>query len=134
MTKILKAIRGLENLKSLNPANLKDIDTAEQALGVYFADDYKEYVQEHGAILAKGIELTGVVKNPRFNVVTVTKRARQRNRHIPLGGYVIEDIGIDGIFIIQNAIGAIYSINGNGELKYVCESLGDYIEQSRISS
>ena len=69
MSKIIDAIKGLENLSSLEPATLKEIEKAEHELELVFADDFREYVQNYGAISAKGIELIGITVAKRLDVV-----------------------------------------------------------------
>ena len=109
MSKIIDAIKGLENLSSLEPATLKEIEKAEHELELVFADDFREYVQNYGAISAKGIELIGITVAKRLDVVSVTKAEREMS-NIPPAMYVIENIGIDGILILQDSSGKVYSI------------------------
>lgn len=126
MSKIIDAIKGLENLVSLKPATLKEIEKAEHDLELVFADDFKEYVQSYGAISAKGIELIGITTAKRLDVVSVTQSEREMS-NIPPTMYVIENIGIDGILILQDGNGEIYSIAPNGYPQKICDSLVEYI-------
>lgn len=132
MNNILEAISNLEDMRFIKPANLEQIEDAQRALGVTFADDYREYVHKYGVISARGIELTGVTTAVRLDVVTVTKREREINRKMPASMYVIENVAIDGVAVIQDSDGKVYSITMNGESKYICESLTEYIKQSNF--
>ena len=132
MKDILEAIRNLEDMRFLKPASLEQIEESQRALGVIFADDYREYVHKYGAISERGIELTGVTTAVRLDVVAVTKREREINKYIPKSMYVIENVGIDGIAIIQDSDGKVYSITMSGNLKCICMSLTEYVEQSNF--
>lgn len=60
------------------------------------------------AINGCGIELTGVTTSRRLNVVAVTKRNRAMNGNIPPHMYVIEDMAIDGLLILQDVTRNIF--------------------------
>ena len=128
---IIKAINGLDHLCALLPASLDTVSEAEQALGLQFASDYKAYVQQFGAISACGIELTGVTTSRRLNVVSVTKKNRVMNSNIPPDMYVIEDMAIDGLFILQDATGAVYSALSHGVPRKAFNCLADYVKASQ---
>lgn len=129
--KIIEAINGLDHLCVLLPASPESVAEAEHSLGLQFAADYKTYVQQFGAISACGIELTGVTTSRRLNVVAVTKRNRAMNGNIPPHMYVIEDMSIDGLVVLQDASGAVYSASPNGTPSKVFESLSAYVKASQ---
>lgn len=129
--KIIEAINGLDHLCVLLPAAPEAVAEAEQSLGLQFAPDYKYYVQRFGAISACGIELTGVTSSRRLNVVSVTKRNRAMNGNIPPNMYVIEDMAIDGLLILQDATGAVYSVPPHALSRKVFDSLTDYVKASQ---
>lgn len=128
---IIEAINGLNHLCALLPATPSAVSEAEQALGLCFAPDYKAYVLQFGAISACGIELTGVTTSRRLNVVSVTKRNRVMNGNIPLNMYVVEDMAIDGLLILQDATGAVYSAPPHVVPCKVFDSLTDYVKASQ---
>lgn len=128
---IIKAINGLDHLCALLPASPGAVSEAEQSLGLQFAPDYKAYVQQFGAISACGIEMTGVTTSRRLDVVAVTKKNRAMNGNIPPDMYVIEDMAIDGLFILQDATGAVYSAPPHGVPRKVFYSLAEYVKASQ---
>ena len=50
MGNILDAIEGLEDVRFIKPADPKQIENAQEVLGVTFAEDYKEYLGKYGVI------------------------------------------------------------------------------------
>lgn len=127
---IINAIRNLEDLRWIKPAADEQIAAAEAALGIPFAPDYRAYVRRYGAISARGIELTGVTSARRLDVVEVTGRERALNPLLPKNMYVIENLGIDGIVMLQDSTGAIYSLHPNRGPKRELENLTEYVRQS----
>lgn len=128
---IIEVINGLNHLCALLPATPSAVSEAEQALGLRFAPDYKAYVLQFGAISACGIELTGVTTSRRLDVVAVTKRNRVMNGNIPPNMYVVEDMAIDGLLILQDATGAVYSAPPHVVPCKVFDSLTDYVKASQ---
>lgn len=127
MKDIVKIINSLSGLLPLKPATEKQIDDAELQLRVGFSDEYKEYLTNFGAIIADGIELTGIAKSEHRNVVFLTKQAWELNPKVPHSMYVIENTCIDGIIIWQDSQGFIYQTVPNVEPKKISESLAEYI-------
>lgn len=127
MADIIKTIQSLPNLLSLNPATNTDIDDAEIRLRLRFSDEYRQYLFTFGAIMADGIELTGITKSQYRNVVSVTKQEWELNANVPHTMYVIESTGIDGIIIWQSTSGEIYQTSPNSQPKLISASLSDYI-------
>ena len=130
MKDIIKAIADLKDLSSLQPASKEQIEEAQKALGLSFAQDYIRYVSEYGVISARGIEMTGVTVHKRLSVVEVTKKERDLNPNIPDNMYVIENIAIDGMLALQDETGKVYTITPNGEPKAVFNSLAEYVENA----
>ena len=127
MSKIIEIINKLPELLPLKPATDIDIRDAEIQLRVSFDDEYKEYLLAFGAIMADGIELTGIAKSAHRNVVNQTKQEREMNPKIPNTMYVIENTGVDGIIIWQDITGGIYQSSPNAEPKKIAESLSEYL-------
>lgn len=128
MSPIIRVIEKLQGLRCLTPLSEKDINDAEQVLGLKFADEYRTYTKKFGAISADGLELTGVVAAPRLNVVNVTVSEKSLNQNIPDDMYVIENTGIDGILILQNARGEIFSIFPSSKPIKKFASLTEYLQ------
>jgi hypothetical protein len=128
MSKIIEVIQSLPNLLPLEKAEKKDIIDAELQLRVSFSDEYKEYLSAFGAILADGIELTGIAKSKSRNVVTVTFREWDQNNNVPHTMYVIEELGDEGVIIWQDSAGgAIYQTAPNTEPKQIANSFTEYV-------
>lgn len=128
---VIRAISVLENMRHLLPAKEAEVRAAEKALGLTFAEDYREYVMTYGVISARGIELTGVTSAKRLDVVNVTMTERELS-DIPQGMYVLENPGIDGILILQDSSGTVYSIAPHEAVKRVCGSLTEYVSKSNF--
>lgn len=127
MSEIIEIINKLPELLPLKPATDIDIRDAEIQLRVSFDEEYKEYLLAFGAIMADGIELTGIAKSAHRNVVNQTKQERKMNLKIPNTMYVIENTGVDGIIIWQDTTGGIYQSSPNAEPKKIAETLAQYL-------
>lgn len=127
MKKIVQIVNSLSDLLPLKPATAIQIKDAELQLRVSFADEYKEYLSAFGAIMADGIELTGIAKSEHRDVVTVTRKEWELNPKIPHTMYVVENTYIDGIIIWQDTNGLIYQSFPSSEAKQIATSLTDYI-------
>ena len=132
MGNILDAIEGLEDVRFIKPADPKQIENAQEVLGVTFAEDYKEYLGKYGVISAKGLELTGIAAVDRLNVVKVTQQERKMNKIMPTDMYVIENTAVDGIVALQNAEGKIYTITMDGKLEFFSTALADYVNKAKL--
>ena len=128
MQEIVTKIKNKAGFVALRGADEEAVRSAEQTLGVKFADDYRQYVLAYGAASFEGHELTGVCPVPRLNVVNVTKEERSFAGNIPQNWYVIEQTHIDGIVIWQAQSGEIYSSSPEHKPARVFNSLWDYIE------
>lgn len=127
MTKIVDLINSLPNMLPLKPATEIQINDARLQLGVEFADEYKEYLKAFGAIMADGIELTGIAKAEHRNVVTLTKKEHELNSKVPNTMYVIENTCVDGIIIWQDSTGSVYRTTPDTEPVKIASSLYEYI-------
>lgn len=127
MATITKTIQSLPKLITLKAASSTEITDAELQLRIKFSEEYKTYLSSFGAILADGIELTGISKSAHRNVVSVTKQEWSLNSSVPHTMYVVEATGVDGIIIWQNSCGLIYQSMPNTEPKQIASSLNEYI-------
>lgn len=132
MHTIIKTIKELPDLLALKAASKTEITDAELQLRVTFADEYKEYLLVYGAILATGIELTGITKSEYRNVVSCTKQEWGLNPLVPRSMYVVENAGIDGIIIWQDGAGTIYETSPNIAPKQIANSLEEYIVSQTV--
>ena len=127
MKNIVEIINSLSNLLPLKPATSIQIADAELQLRIRFANEYKEYLAAFGAIMADGIELTGITKSEHRNVVAQTKSEWKLNTKIPHNMYVIENTHVDGIIIWQDTNGLIYQSSPSSDAKQIARSLAEYI-------
>ena len=127
MSKIVELINSLPDMLPLKPATEVQITDAELQLRVRFADEYKEYLAAFGAIMADGIELTGIAKSEHRNVVSLTKNERELNPKIPNTMYVIENTCVDGIMIWQDTEGVVYQTTPTSAPKKIASSLREYV-------
>jgi hypothetical protein len=118
-------MNGLKGLVSMHGASTEAIAEASQKLGLSFAPDYAAYLEKYGLISARHIEITGLTDAKRLNVVDVTLSARQES-NTPADMYVIEDTGIEGMFILQNSKGEVFEWQ-NGKAKKIYDNLADYL-------
>lgn len=109
-------------------ASEKEIEVAEGALGVKFANAYKDYLLNYGAIMFDGHELTGISKADYLDVVNVTKDQRKYYSDKNAAEmYVLENLGFDGIVVWQTSDGVVYETE-NGHRKIIAHSLVEYIQ------
>ena len=95
-----------------------------------FLNSIKFYLKEFGQIEAEGIELTGISNKVTTSVVKVTKSLRNISS-VPSSMYVIEDLGIDDIYYLQDKDGSIYQFKVGGKPIFYTQSLFKYIEKSK---
>ena len=131
MEKIINVIEHLEDLRYLKGASSLEIENAEKELNLKFSVEYKKYLMEYGVISAKKVELTGIVKSSRLNVVELTKSVRE-SKEIKQDLYVVENLAIDGLLILQNSKGEIFELQSSPEIKKLYDSLSEYIETEYI--
>jgi len=127
---IIDLMKSLKRFVCKGKVSQEEIENAEKLLNLKFANEYKSYVSEFGTASAVGIELTGITPSPRLSVVEVTKRERELNENFPANMYVVEDPVLEGLMILQDESGAIYSILPHGTPKKIFNSLYDYIKEN----
>lgn len=128
MENVIAILKRKDNFYSLKGVTENEISTAEQALGVTFAKDYRAYLQAFGLASFEGHELTGIIESSRLNVVVLTIAEKSNNSHVSDDLYVIEVANIDGIVIWQKSSGEIYKTIYDSPPMLICKSLSDYIE------
>ena len=127
MTDIKKTLRTLPAFCSLTGVHAEQIDNAENALGLHFADDYREYLLAFAIASSDGHEFTGICNSKRLNVIDVTIAAKNSNPSIPRDWYVLEDANMDGIIIWQNKTGSIFQTQPNRETVKISDSICEYL-------
>lgn len=124
---IISALREKTEFVSLDGADFQSIQNTEQTLGLRFSQEYREYVQEFGAVSFQGHELTGICDIPYLNVVHVTITKKKLTPKIEASWYVIEEAHIDGIVIWQNELGQVYQTSPSSLPVKIANSLLEYI-------
>lgn len=127
MNKIFNEIKDREDFHFEGIVPRDRIKTAEDKLGLRFAGDYKEYVENYGTVSCNGHELTGISCDTYLDVVAVTENHWSKNPYVEHLFYVIEETHIDGIVIWQSASGEIFQTYPNTEPEKICDSLAEYI-------
>ena len=127
MSRIIEIINNLPELLFVKPATDVQISNAEKELRVKFSDEYKEYLQAFGAIIADGIELFGITKSEYRNVVLMTKQEWELNPNVPHTMYVIENTHIDGIVTWQDNSGCVYKTEPNKKPVKLADSMAEYL-------
>lgn len=131
MANIIKTIISKQDLFYTSGVDMQIIKDAEKNLCVRFAKDYIEYLLTFGVASFEGHEFTGICKSKRLNVVDVTKDERKHSLYADKM-YVIEQTNIDGIIIWQDENGYIYQSSPNGNPICICNTLTDYIKNSKV--
>ena len=129
MENIITLIKSEPDYIGSNGRTNKEIKVAERELGCKFAKDYREYLKEIGLACFDGRELTGLTKNKRLDVVSVTKEQRNIFGENTKDWYVVEETNIDGIVIWQNTSGAVYKTIPNSEPYKIADSLSEYFAE-----
>lgn len=129
MSDIIKEINKKNNVFKIGKISKDKIVSAENMLGLNFANEYKKYLCEFGVASYEEHELTGICDSKRLNVVDVTLEEKQYNNNVPDDFYVIEQAHIDGIVIWQSEKGEIFQTYPNGKPIKIFDSLAEYITQ-----
>lgn len=127
MNRITKIVESFKRKRYTGGITVEQIKKAEETLNVKFSSDYIELLVAYGSLCAKGEEILGVDEN-NYDVVKATIEARSENSDFPIGMYVVENMVIDGILLIQNTEGAIFTYQPATPIKKVNDSLCDYLE------
>lgn len=120
-------IKESSDFAALGPATDSQIEDAEKALNVKFSSDYKEYLKAFGAATFENKELTGISQSERLSVISTTQHARTCFANFPTDAYVIEDLLIDHLYIIQDASGSIFSFGPSEKKETIASDLCTYL-------
>lgn len=124
--KIIETLQKIQKFRFTGPVSKEEIDAAESRLSLKFAEEYVAILRNYGSILLKGEEFFGIDDNS-YDLVQATLEAHSENPKFPSNVYVIENMGIDGILLVQNNRGEIFTYQSGQSLKKVYDSLNDYI-------
>ena len=127
MKDTIKEIKNIKPLYHAKGCTNQDIVNAEKELSVRFSNEYKEYVREYGAISFYGTELSGINVDSSINVVNMTMEERNLNKDFPDKCYVIENLRMDGIVVVEDENGKVYSVQYDKK-ELICNSFDEYIK------
>ena len=127
MSSIIDKIKDIPNLYHATGCTTRQLKEAQKELGIEFSNEYIDYVKEYGAISFYRTEWTGLNVDSYLNVVEVTKQERELNSKFPSDCFVIENQGIDGLIVISDEKGVIYSFQYDNK-EFLCENLDSYLE------
>ena len=134
MSKLLYRIQQSEGFAAIGPVDDSKISEAEMKLNLSFAEDYKEYVQTFGAATFSARELTGICSGGPQDVVLATKRAREFFPKFPTDAYVIEEMLIDHVMMIQNGEGSIFCYGPHDSGEEVASGLTEYLFSNQLGN
>ena len=127
LTKVINELEKKYKVYHANGVSLETIEVAEKELQLSFSEEYKTYLSLYGAISFSSHEFTGLGVNGYLNVVHATKKERSLDDNFPKNCILIENTGIDGILILQDKSGKVYSYE-NRKNKEIAPSLKFYFE------
>ena len=128
MTLIIEKINKIEKLYHTEGCSFKQIKEAQLELGITFSDEYIDIIKKYGAISFYGTEWTGLNVGGYLNVVSATKQEREMNSAFPLDCFVLENQGIDGLIVICNEKGEVFSIQYS-KIEKIYSSISDYLDE-----
>ena len=127
MSYIKSIIEKLPEMEFLQPATEKQIKSAEEKLGLRFAEEYREYLSYFGMVWSDIIAISGICDDEDYEVVALTDKLKKIYLGIPSDFYVIEDVGVDGLVIWQSGTGEIYQSIPNTNPVKIFDSLSDFL-------
>lgn len=128
MSSIIEKINGIEKLYHAKGCSFKQIREAQSELGITFPEEYIDIVKEFGAISFFGTEWTGLNVDDYLNVVSVTKEEREINSSFPYDCFVLENQGIDGLIVICNEKGEVFSLQYS-KIEKIHDSISGYLDE-----
>ena len=112
---------------SMKGADIQAVIAAEDRLGLRFSDEYRNYLMDYGVVSCGSHEFTGLGGDAYLDVVKGTLGERERNPMLPGNCYLIENVGIDGILLVQDEDGIVYEVSAQG-VKKIYNSLQQYVD------
>lgn len=103
------------------------IRDAEKRLQLRFDEEFERYLEEYGVVSFGGHEFMGLGGDAYLDVVEETLREKGENPMFPANCYIVENLGIDGMMILQSEEGGIYELSAAG-CKKIAERLLDYVD------
>lgn len=114
------------SVHTLEPVASDVILEAEKKLGMTFPSEYREYLSKYGCLSFSSHEMTGLGVDGYLNVVQATLDERGRDSSFPSDCFIVKNLCIDGVLILQNTNGEILEYRKNTS-KVIFPSLKDYL-------
>ena len=129
--KLNEIIKKLKGFISLPSNSCKDIiEEYQNKLCTTFSKEYLEYLKEFGIATFGSHEFTGIINSKRLCVVDATERLRNINKSITNDYYVVEELNIDNIYILQNKEGIVFEATTSTNPKQIATSLAEYLQNT----
>ena len=128
MMEVIKQIEAKHKVYHLSGCGVEEVIAAEKALELTFSEEYRNYLMNYGAISFGSHEFTGLGVDEYIDVVLATKEEKKLNQGIPNDCILIENLGIEGILILQDSNGVIYSLDEKGRLEKIANSFSVYMK------
>lgn len=128
MNSIIEKINKIEKLYHAKGCTFKQIKEAQTEIGITFPEEYMDILKEYGAISFYSTEWTGLNVDDYLNVVSVTKQERDMNSDFPSDCFVLENQGIDGLIVICNEAGEVFSLQYS-KLEKIHDSISSYLDE-----
>ena len=130
MSKVIDMVNSIKGVRYIGGCSEGDIQRAEKLLGLRFPNEYREYMLEFGSTTFKGVELTGLNITGHLNVIDATLQERKFNPDFPKNIFIIENLGIDSIFIVGDEKGSIYKLQYDKMIK-ISSSFTEYLQRCK---
>ena len=127
MKEVLEQISNKFKIHKGNGASADEVKAAEDQLGVAFPEEYVQYLRECGILSFGAHELFGLGVSGYLNVVEATEKERKIGRGLPAGCFVIENLRIDGVLIVMDAMGNVFLIQGDAK-RQIASSFVAYLK------
>lgn len=128
MSRITETIKNMPDFYSEKDVSSSEIEKAENVLGLRFAHDFRECLNEYGAVSLGCHDFTGFSADANLDIVYVTEKCRHKNE-VSDDLYVIEESNIDGIVVWQDANGVVYKTTPCSNPEKIADSFLDYISE-----
>lgn len=125
---IVNKIKSVPNLCHLTGCKTSQIKAAQKELDLEFPDEFIDYVKEYGVISFYGTEWTGLNVDGYLNVIEATKAERERDNRFPRDCFVLENQTIDGLLVLVNTKGAVFSYQCGNKPVLICNSISEYLD------
>lgn len=103
------------------------IKETQEKLGVDFSEEYSDVLKHFGFLMYNGNRYLGISRNGKYDLLSATNEARLQDPDFPQNMYVISNMGIDGILLLQDSCGHIYSYKKQCSLIKLSDSFIDYL-------